>query len=277
MKKSIYTIKELYKLANTIRLDVLNMSYKAQVGHVGSAFSVIEILVTLYFKILTINSKKPNDHLRDIFILSKGHAANALYPILSRRGFFPRTWLSTYCQDDGRFGEHPETPHTPGIEWPTGSLGHGLSVGSGIAYGMKYDKINRRCFVLLSDAECDEGEVWEAALFAGHHKLNNLIAIVDYNSVQALGKTDDVLSLHPFDRKWKSFGWNTIDVDGHNIRELIEAFSSGLKAKDKPTIIIAHTIRGKNVSFMEHIIDWHYLTPTKEHIKAAKKELHIHA
>lgn len=270
--------KKLKQLSSEIRKQVLTISYKAGVGHVGSALSVVEILVALYFEILNIRPKQPKWPLRDRFILSKGHAVNALYPILSERGYFPKKYLKSYCINGGKLGEHPEISHVSGIELPTGSLGHGLSVGAGVAFGAKKRNLSYRSYVLLSDAECNEGETWEAALFSGHHKLDNLITIIDYNKVQALGKTHEVLDLDPFAQKWQAFNWEVEEVDGHDIGQLIKTFRRVPFKKNKPSMIIAHTIRGKNVSFMEHVLAWHYLSPTKDHYDEALKELaNIHA
>lgn len=272
------------------------MSYHSQVGHVGSGFSIVDILVVLYFLVLQIRPKQPRWSGRDHFILSKGHAANALYAVLAERGFFPKSWLKTFCLDDGKLGVHPEHS-VPGVEWTTGSLGHGLSVGCGIALGLRVNQESRiknqgkkrapgkvhdsyfmlhnsvpRVFVLLSDAECNEGSIWEAALFAGHHKLDNFVALLDYNKVQAFGTTEEVLALEPLGDKWRAFGWNVMEVDGHDHQELVNALSH-LPDNGKPTVIIAHTIRGKGVSFMEHEMKWHYVAPNREEYKLAMEEL----
>ncbi len=265
--------KKINALSCAIRKDILNISHKANVGHVGSAFSVVEILIALYFNVLRIKPLLPNWKDRDRFILSKGHAANALYPVLAKKGYFPKKYLQTYCRNGGLLGEHPETHYIKGIELATGSLGHGLSVGAGIALGAKKLKKTYRSFVLISDAECDEGETWEAALFAGHHKLDNLIAIIDYNKVQALGTTREVLDIEPLAAKWKSFRWHVREVDGHNIRELTQILRSAPLITGKPTLVIAHTVRGKGVTFMEHELAWHYLSPTIKHYEMAIKEL----
>lgn len=273
MKK--FNVKVLTNLSKKIRLMVLDMSYRSQVGHLGSAFSIVDILVVLYFSVLEVNPKNPRWSGRDRFILSKGHAANALYAVLAKRGFFPKSWLKTFCQDGGKLGVHAE--HTvPGVEWTTGSLGHGLSVGCGIAWGLRLSRRRgeSRCFVLLSDAECDEGSIWEAALFAAHHKLDNLIAIIDYNKVQAFGTTEEVLGLEPFASKWKAFGWRVLEVDGHNHQELVACLSTPGQ-NSKPTVVIAHTVRGKGISFMEHGMKWHYTAPNEREYEEALKELSV--
>ncbi|OGG15201.1 hypothetical protein A2773_04940 [Candidatus Gottesmanbacteria bacterium RIFCSPHIGHO2_01_FULL_39_10] len=258
------------ELSRQIRQDILNISFKAQVGHVGSAFSIVEILIALYYRVLNIAKIKKGSTLRDKFILSKGHAAPALYSILFRREIINKKTYLSYCQNGGSLEEHP-TYGIKGIEAGTGSLGHGLPIGIGMALAARIQKTKNRIFVLLSDAECDEGETWEGALFAGHHHLNNLYCLLDYNKVQALGKTKEILDLEPLKSKWQSFNWRVLEVDGHNIESIIEACMSATISK--PTCIICHTVRGKGVSFMEHKIDWHYLTPTKEHVEKALKEL----
>lgn len=270
------TIRSLEKKAVEVKKLILKISHKAQVGHIGSALSIADILTVLYFEILKVNPKNPRWPLRDRFILSKGHAVAALYSTLFLKGFLSEKTLFSYCQNKGLLGEHPE--HTVfGVELTTGSLGHGLSVGVGMALTAKIERTTYKTFVLLSDAECNEGEVWQAALTASHHKLNNLTAIIDYNKVQALGTTKEVLNLEPFSAKWKAFGWNVLEVDGHDIAQMLKTFAE-LKAKSSklkaPTVIIAHTIRGKGVSFMENKIEWHYFTTTKEQYEQAIKEIH---
>ncbi len=273
MNKKKRRITKLKDIANNIRKEILAISLRAKVGHVGCAFSIVEILTVLYFFVLNVKPSQPDWKSRDRFILSKGHAVNALYPILAKRGFFPKQWLRGYCENGGHLGEHPEICSVPGIEHTTGSLGHGLSVAAGIALGAKMDRKSFRSFVLLSDGECDEGEIWEAALFAGHHRLDNLIGIMDYNKVQALGKTSEVLNLEPFADKWRAFGWHVEEAQGHDIKNLIRSFEKCFSVRNKPKIIIAHTIRGKGVSFMQHIIDWHYLAPNEKQYGLAMKEL----
>lgn len=262
---------KLKKVALEVRKNILQISHDSQVGHVGSAFSIVEILVALYFDILKLNPHRLNSLTRDRFILSKGHAAPALYAILYQKGIISKKQFYSYCQDGGDLEEHP-THHTNGIEFSTGSLGHGLSVGLGMALAAIIRKQNYRVFVIASDAECDEGEIWEAALSASHFHLNNLYLFLDYNKVQALGAIKDVLNLEPLKDKWLSFGWNVQEVDGHNIKEIASSVNQ-VKKSPKPNIIICHTIRGKGVSFMEHKIDWHYLTPTDEHYQNALLEL----
>lgn len=265
------TINPLEIKAKKVKKLILEISHIAQVGHMGSALSIADILTVLYFKILKINSKRPQWKKRDRFILSKGHAVAALYSVLYLKGFISKKTIYSYCKNKGELGEHPE--HTiPGIEVTTGSLGHGLSVGVGMALASKLDKKSYKTYVLLSDAECNEGEIWQAAASAFHYNLNNLITIIDSNKVQALGTTKEVLNMEPLSDKWRAFGWNIIECDGHNISSLYNIFSRELLNQTKPTVIIAHTVRGKGVSFMEHKIEWHYFTTNKEqHIKAIEE------
>lgn len=265
------THEKYLKLAKGVRRKIIRISHTAKVGHVGSAFSIVEILIALYFEIIKIDKKTIKDDKRDRFILSKGHAAPALYAVLHEKGLLTGKNLADYCRNNSIFEEHPKH-HIAPVEVSTGSLGHGLSIGAGLAMGSKLKKQLSKIFVLMSDAECDEGEVWEAALFAGHHKLNNLYLFLDYNKVQALGTTKDVLDLEPLAQKWQAFGWNTLEVDGHDISAIISAWMDN-NNNSGPTIFICHTIRGKGVSFMEHVIDWHYKNPDDKDLKKSLEEL----
>ena len=252
------------------------MSHKAETPHLGSALSCVDILVSAYWNVLSIDAIKPQDPLRDRFILSKGHAATALYAVLCERGFFPESILNTYNQDGSCLAEHPGPGCVPGVEAATGSLGHGLPIGLGMALASRIMNAPYRVFVLLSDGECNEGSVWEAAMMAPAQKVNNLCVIVDYNKWQATGRSNDVLNLAPLAQKWSSFGWDVKEVDGHNIDELmneLNSVSSHSVFTQKPLAIIAHTIKGKGVSFMEDDNNWHYRIPNAEEVVAAKKEL----
>lgn len=249
------------------------MIFSAQGSHIGSAFSCVDILAVLYFKIMFIEPQNPWALDRDRFILSKGHAASALYVTLSHRGFFPEDVLNTYCQNSGLLPGHSAKRCVPGVEVSTGSLGHGLNIGVGVALAGKRDQKSHRVFVLLSDGECDEGSVWEAALFAGHHELDNLVAIIDYNKIQAFGRTNEVLRLEPLQDKWLAFGWQVREIDGHNFIEIEKALSQLPFEKGKPSIVIAHTVKGKGVSFMEDKLEWHYKSPNKEQYLTALDEL----
>ncbi len=262
-------------IANNIRKDILLMHNRAKASHIGSSFSCIEILVALYFKILKINPNIIYNPNRDRFIISKGHAASALYTTLAHRGFFNKTVLNTYCMDGTFLPGHSTRNCVPGVEVSTGSLGHGLPIGAGLALAGKHDKLKYRVFVLISDGECDEGTIWESALFASHYKLDNLIVIIDYNKIQALGRTNEILNLEPFEDKWKSFGWTVKKIDGHNIPGIIKTLETLPFKKGKPNVVIAHTIKGKGVSFMEDKLTWHYKSPDNEELKTAINELKI--
>jgi transketolase len=258
------------KLAAKLRYTVVKMSYRAQAAHLASSLSCIDILTVLYEKILKINPKK-KDYKRDRFILSKGHAAGALYATLAHRGFFNKNKLYSYGTENSLLEEHPN-PKLNGVEAPTGSLGHGLPIGCGMALSAKILKLNFRTFILLGDGECNEGTVWEAILFAASKKLNNLVAIVDFNGWQGIGRTKSITNLNPFSDKWKSFGWNVKEVNGHNHKQLYNCLK---KKYSKPTVIIARTIKGKGVSFMEDDNNWHYRIPNIDEVRKAKKELEV--
>ncbi len=239
--------------ANQIREIILEQSKRANVGHIGSALSIADILSVLYSDVLLIPSL--DDPSRDRFILSKGHAALALYAVFFLKGWISKEQLNTYCADDSLLGVHPEHK-LKGVEFSTGSLGMGLAFGVGSALAARMKNLDYRTFVLLSDAELNEGSVWESIMFAGQHKLSNLVAIIDLNGQQALGYTKDVLNLSPLKEKWQAFGWDVDEVDGHNHLMMQETFKN-LK-ENKPHVIIAQTTFGKNVSFMENKIKWHY-------------------
>lgn len=239
----------------------------------GSALSIADLLAVLYAKILRISPDTVADINRDRFILSKGHAGSAVYAVLAERGFFPVDKLSTHYQDGSDLSGHVSHKNNPGVEISTGSLGHGLSIGVGFAYAAKIDGRSNRSFVLLSDGECDEGSNWEAILFAAHHKLDNLVAIVDYNKIQSLAPVSQTLGLEPFADKWRSFGWGVCELDGHNHEEIEATLSKLPQEKSKPTVVIAHTTKGKGVSFMENSVLWHYRAPKGDEFEAAIKEL----
>ena len=253
-----------------IRRLILEQAFRAREGHIGSALSVADIVDVLYADVLRIPSVSDQD--RDRFILSKGHAALALFAALRIHGWIDEPMLATYCTDHSRLGAHPE-PGLPGVDFGTGSLGHGLSIATGAALAARMQKSARRIFTLLSDAECNEGSVWEAASFAAHHRLSNLIAIIDLNGQQALGRTADIVSMENMSERWKSFGWDVHDVDGHD-REAIRATIGNLDTeRGAPHCIVASTIIGKGVSFMEHSLLWHYKSLSAEEYAAAIAEL----
>lgn len=263
---------ELRALCNRVREHVLTMTNRAKSSHIGSNFSMVELLSVLYGQVLRVDPEHPDWPNRDRFILSKGHACAALYAVLAERGFFPLDWLDTFYQNGSRLFGHA-THSVPGVEFSTGSLGHGLPVGVGMALAAKRDGKEHRVFVLLSDGECDEGSNWEAALFAPQHKLDNLVAIVDYNKIQSLGTTKEVIDLEPFADKWASFGWVVREIDGHDLEAIERAFSDIPYSPGKPSCVIAHTVKGKGISFMENELLWHYRSPQGDEYEAALREL----
>ncbi len=253
-----------------IREIILDQSKRAHVGHIGSALSVTDILSVLYGSILKISD--PDDPLRDRFILSKGHAALALYATFYLKGWLTKEQLDTYCANDSHLGVHPEH-HLRGVDFSTGSLGQGLSIGVGSALAARLKKTSQRTFVLVSDAECNEGSVWEAAMVAAHQKLSNLIVIIDLNGQQALGYTKDVIDLNPMSKRWQSFGWDVHDVDGHSISQMTEVLSGLNTNSETPHVIVAHTTFGKGVSYMQNKIKWHYWPMSEEEYRTAKEDI----
>ena len=262
-------------LAWMIRRHGLKMTHLSRGSHIGAIFSVAEIMAVLYTGVMNVNPADPAMPDRDRLILSKGHAGAAVYAALAERGFFPVEELKTHYANGSRLSGHVSHKGVPGVEFSTGSLGHGLAVGAGMALGAKMDKAPWRTYVILGDGECDEGSVWEAALQAHQYGLDNLIAVVDHNRMQSLDFCEKTIALEPFADKWRDFGWQVQVVDGHDVTALQEAFA---RAKDglgggKPSVIIAETTKGKGVSFMENDILWHYRTPQGEEYDAALKEL----
>ena len=265
-------MSDLKQLAKRIRIHALHMTSRGKSSHVGAALSMADIIAVLYGKVLNVDPNDPQKPDRDRFILSKGHAGAGVYAGLAETGFFPVEWLKTHYQDGSKLSGHVSHKGIPGVELSTGSLGHGLGVGAGMAYAAKLKGATHRIYTLLSDGECDEGSNWEAILFAGHHKLNNLVAIIDYNKIQSLAPVEETLALEPFADKWRSFGWNVKDVDGHDHDALAEALSNTGET-DQPTVVLANTTKGKGVSFMENTVLWHYRTAQGEEFDAALKEL----
>jgi transketolase len=241
--------------ARAMRELILKESFRAHVGHIGSGLCIVEILEALFSKIIQANS--PSDPDRDRFILSKGHAALALYVTLYFKGWISAKQLSTFCGNDTTFGVHPE-PQTPGVDFGTGSLGQGLSFATGAALAARWQKSRRRVFAVMSDAECNEGSTWEAAMFAGHHKLANLCVIVDMNKQQAFGYTKDVIDIPRIKDVWNGFNWDVHEVDGHNVEQLVKTMSGLNFTEGRPHVLLANTVFGKGVSFMEGQIKWHY-------------------
>lgn len=259
--------------ARHIRAGVLRMVHRAGASHVGSALSMVDILAVLYGGILRIDPASPKSEGRDRLLVSKGHGAAGLYATLAQFGFFPETWLETYCQDGAHLAGHVTHYGVPGVELSTGSLGHGLPVGCGMAMAARGAENPARVFVVMSDGECDEGSNWEAALFAHQHRLDNLVAVVDYNKIQSFGSVSEVMELEPFADKWRSFGWAVRELDGHDHSALAETLAAVPLEPGRPTVVIAHTIKGKGVSFMENALLWHYRPPDAAQLEAALAEL----
>lgn len=271
VENSTKNINDLEAIARRIRGQTILMSHHTGAAHLGSSLSCVDILVALYWSILRIDPKNPSDKCRDRFILSKGHAIAALYVVLAYKGFFPISLLDTFAQPGSCLPEHPAPRCVPGLEVATGSLGHGLSVGLGMALASRIQQQLYRVYVVLGDGECNEGSVWEAAMLASAQKIDNLIAIVDYNKWQATGRSNEIMALKPLKQKWEAFGWDTYELDGHNIKDLIDVLNN--KPDNKPTAIIAHTLKGKGISFMEDNNNWHYRVPNDEELKMALQEL----
>lgn len=268
-------VAELEAIARRVRGRLVEMSHAARAPHLGSALSCVDILIAAYGEALQIDPDRPDADGRDRLILSKGHASSALYAVLAERGFFPMEWLATYGQPGSRLPEQMAPKCVPGIEAATGSLGHGLSMGIGMALAGRIRNRSYPVCVVLSDGECNEGSVWEAAMFAAAHRPCPVVAIVDFNRWQATGRSDEIMALEPLADKWESFGWSARSVDGHDIHSLADAMNEALATSDKPTAIVARTVKGKGVSFMEDDNNWHYRIPTADEVQAAKSELGI--
>lgn len=260
-------------LASKSRALALNLVARAKSSHIGSALSIIDILSVLYSGVLKINSKTCNDIMRDRFILSKGHACSGLYAVLGLKGFFELEELDSFAKNDSKFMAHA-SHKISGVEFSTGSLGHGLPFGVGKALAAKKRSARWYTYVLLSDGEMQEGSNWEAIMFAGHHKFNNLVAIIDYNNLQSLASVDDTLRIQPLKEKFEAFAWHVIEVDGHDHDDLYRAFEEVKSVANKPICVIAKTTKGKGVSFMENSVQWHYKSPNDSELKRALKELH---
>jgi transketolase len=267
------TTAELRQKAAAVRRAVVELSHRAQTPHLGSALSCVDILVAAYWSALRVDPTRADDPNRDRFILSKGHAALALYVTLAHRGFYPWDLLQEYNVDGGRLAEHPGPGCVPGIEAATGSLGHGLPLGIGMALAARIQGRSSRVFVLMSDGECNEGSVWEAALMAPARGLDNLIIVVDYNKWQATGRSNETLALAPLRAKWEAFGWSARELDGHDFNALTQVLGEVPDGSGKPVAVVAHTIKGRGVSFMEDDNNWHYRIPTADEVCRATLEL----
>ena len=264
---------ELEKKAKELRAQIFKAICNGGGGHIPTALSMVDILVVLYYKFLKIDPKKPKAVDRDRFVLSKGHGGVALYAVLADLGFFDKEHLDTFGKKGTILGGHPDMYRVPGVEASTGALGHGFPFAVGIALAGKMDKKPYRVFSIIGDGECQEGSIWEAALFAPQHRLDNLVCIIDHNKFQAMDRLDTIVSLAPLADKWRAFGWAVKEVDGHNIKDLTALFESLPFEKGKPSLVVAHTIKGKGVSFMENTAIWHYRMPGKEEMAIAVKEL----
>ena len=265
--------KEIEKIALNIRRNLVKTLANSGSGHPGGCLSAVDILSVLYFEIMNVDPQNPRWEDRDRFILSKGHASAALYSTLVEKGFFPEEWLLTYGSIDSKLQGHVDMIKTPGVEMSSGSLGQGLSVGVGMSFGAKLKGKDFKTYVMIGDGESQEGQIWEAVMAAAQYKLDNLRAIFDYNRIQCFSRLEDVISMDPVDKKFQSFGWHTIEIDGHDIEEIISAFKAADQVKEKPTVIIANTIKGKGISFMEDSVEWHCLPVGKDHLKLALEEL----
>ena len=276
MKKGKYSqrlVSNLEEKALRIRQLIVEMVYRAGSGHPGGSLSAVEIVTALYFHVMRIRPKEPRWEGRDRFILSKGHACPVLYAALALRGFFPIRELYTLRKINSILQGHPDMKKTPGVDMTSGSLGHGLSVGVGMALAAKLDNRSYRVYVLLGDGELQEGLVWEAAMAAAHYKLDNLTAIVDYNGLQVDGRVSDIMEVAPVAEKWRSFGWRVIEIDGHDFYQILESLEVAKKNKNCPLVIVARTVKGKGVSFMENVVDWHGKAPTEEEYRLAMEGL----
>jgi len=264
--KQVNVAQAAADLAKNARIEILKMTSSAKASHVASSLSVIDLLAVLYSGIANITPDNHKKIDRDIVILSKGHAAAAIYSVLALKKFFDISWLAKYCGDGAQLGGHVTSTGVPGVELSTGSLGHGLPYGLGIAISRKLTKSVGDVFVVMSDGECDEGTTWESALIANHYNLNNLCVIIDRNKIQSLDFTESTIALEPFEDKWESFGWDVMEVDGHDYLALIESLNA---KSSKPKCIIANTTKGKGVDFMENTVLWHYKSPNTEELSKA--------
>ena len=268
------SIAQLETTALTLRQRLVTTSAAAKIPHLGSCLSCVELLVALYWQELRVDPANPHDSDRDRFLLSKGHGAPILFQVLAERGFFPLDRLADFGKAGSVFHEHPPKPgYIPGIEAATGSLGHGLPMALGMALAARIQKRPTRCYALMSDGECNEGSIWEAALLAAAQKMHSLTAIIDFNKWQATGRSQEVMALDPLAAKWEAFGWHAQEIDGHDFEAIISALVAARVETNRPSVIVAHTVKGKGVSFMEDNNNWHYRTPNPEELAAALAEL----
>ncbi len=267
---------QLDDISKELRRKIFKMIYKAGGGHIAPSLSIVEILTALYFGgVMKYDAANPHWEGRDRFVLSKGHASAALFSVLAQAGYFESKVLDTYCQKGSILGGHPDMHKVPGVEASTGALGHGFLYASGMALAGKLNRKDYRVFVLLGDGECQEGSIWEAALFAAQQKLGNLTVIVDYNKLQAMDRLKNIIGLEPFESKWRAFGWDVVEVDGHDTGSLVNVLDKSISSDAVPKVVIAHTIKGKGISFMENVPIWHYRMPNEDEMKIVFHDLDI--
>ncbi|OZV13823.1 transketolase [Tissierella sp. P1] len=266
-------IMELKEIARSIRVDIINMLEKSQSGHPGGSLSAVEILTTLYFKEMRVDTTNPKWEDRDRFVLSKGHGTPVLYGTLAEKGFFPKEELDRFRKLGSMLQGHPDMKDIPGVDMTTGSLGQGLAAANGMALAGKLDNKDYRVYAMIGDGECQEGLIWEAAMLAAHYKLDNITVFLDHNGLQIDGPNKEIMNIEPIDEKFKSFGWHVLTIDGHSFDEILTAIEEAKNTKNKPTIIIARTHKGKGISFMEDQVGWHGKAPSAEEASKALEEL----
>ena len=265
--------KQLKNMATSIRMDILEQTHSAKSGHPGGSLSIAEVVTYLYFAEMNVDPADPNGADRDRLVLSKGHAAPALYAALAERGFFPKEDLKTLRHVDSHLQGHPSLGHLPGVDMTTGSLGQGLSAACGMATAAKLQNKDYRTYAIVGDGESQEGQIWEAAMYAAHRSLDNLCVVLDYNGLQIDGEVEKVMNPTPYPEKFEAFGWNVLSVDGHDFAQLADAFAKARATKGKPTVIISRSVKGKGVSFMENRVEWHGAAPNDEKFELAMNEL----
>lgn len=266
------SLERLEAVSRQIRFELIATSHRAQSAHLAGALSCVDLLVALYWTKLSCNPAAPLDPSRDRLVFSKGHAVSALYTALAKRGFFPEEELLQFNEEGGRLPEQPSPGCVPGVEWATGSLGHGLGVGLGMALASRIQEKAYEVFVVMSDGECQEGSVWEAAMLAPRLNLGNLTALVDFNKWQATARSNETMAMEPMGAKWNAFGWEAREVDGHNMKQIVDALHAP-RRPGTPLAIVAHTVKGKGVSFIEDDNNWHYRSPSAEEVEKARKEI----
>ena len=265
--------KELRNIVTNIRMDIIEQTYNAKSGHPGGSLSIAEVVAYLYFSEMNVDPQNPDAPDRDRLVLSKGHAAPALYAALAERGFFPKEQLKTLRKVDSHLQGHPSLGHLPGVDMTTGSLGQGLSAACGMATAAKLEGKDYRTYAIVGDGESQEGQIWEAVMYAAHRKLDNLCVVLDWNGLQIDGEVEKVMNPTPYPEKFQAFGWHTIEVDGHDLAQLAKAFEEARMTKGKPTAIISRSVKGKGVSFMENRVEWHGAAPNQEKYEKAMEEL----